>query len=750
MTIIKFTFVKKCYIMKRTTYNGGLRMSNSVENYLEHKVIKTLTEETEWKYCSDLKNEADLWNNLRQKIAQNNRMAIGNNPITDSEFELIKNELLSKTSNTFDTFVWLKGEDEVSSITIDREDASLGSVSLELYSNMSIGRKRYRYEIAKLDETSLTLLINGVPIVHILLNQTNVSETFQQIKDAKENGQFTNNIFSTIQLFVLTNEQGTYYFANTVLEEMHESLIYQWFVKENSELFEQEKKFIQTYNLHRFITNYLFVSEELKNKSLIALQPHQIHSIEGLLGASKRRQSGYVWFAPGTGKTLTSFMATKLLANQPEVDRTIMLVDNTEISNQRFQAYIAGSNNVIIGDGNGKELSEMILAKPEPNTITIMTPQKLDAALYFIKKEDMKNGTERLKVFLDQYIVLVVDDCHETICVDETIEIKKIFTNTTWFGFTGTPIFDMNKSQTRGVVAKTTEEQYGKLLHSYTFNEAIKDNTLVDFQVEYQNTIREESVVKCISEQMKLDFIYKSLSDSELSEVISQMDYFEKEIYVEEALYEEDEHIQTVARQILNPDNAVAKFGFKNGYPQKTAILTTSSVAMAKRYYHAIKELAKNAENDDRIKDPDFPRLVVTFSLKENRLDTKEIREEMREMVKDYNEYYGTEWSLERVGLYNNDVATRLARKKAEFGEFGNHIDLVIVVDQLLANLDSPHVQTLFVDRVLSYASLIQAFSRTTRFHKDKSIGYIETFRKPFIMEQNVYVAKNMYLEEME
>lgn len=247
-----------------------------------------------------------------------------------------------------------------------------------------------------------------------------------------------------------------------------------------------------------------------------------------------------------------------------------------------------------------------------------------------------------------------------------------------------------------------------------------------------------------------------------MNDVIDQMDGMEKEAYLEPIRFESDEHIQKVIHKIFRPDNAYIKFDFQNGRPQKSAILTTSSIDMAKRYYRAIKEMTKDPEwltkefagqpirKGRTIEDPDFPRIAITYSLQENEDSSKQNQDEMKEIIKDYNDYYHTAWSIEDIERYNGDINNRLARKKGEFKQFGKQIDLVIVVDRLLTGFDAPTVQTLFVDRNLSYANLIQAFSRTNRTYPGKTKGLIVTFRKPFTMEQNVKDATKLYSQEQE
>ncbi|WP_150285061.1 type I restriction endonuclease subunit R [Rummeliibacillus sp. TYF-LIM-RU47] len=772
------------------------KISHHDEAEVERRLIEVLGEgHNQWNYRPDLKSEEDLWRNLRQKITQNNLSEIGEHPISDQEFDNIQTEILSKTKTPFDAARWLKGENGISRITIEREDVSLGTMSLVLYSNQDIGGGISTYEVvhqiakkkANIDDRDrrfdVTLLINGLPIVQIELKQASakdgVFQAFNQIKKYAEEGMFRNNIFSTLQLFVISNEQTTRYFANAMPKDMHKKLIFSWRTKDNRKvenLYEFVKQVLNIPDAHRLIANYTIVSEEQDNKILMVLHPYQIHAIEALFTSAMKHQSGYVWHATGSGKTLTSFVSTKLLARKPGVDRTIMLVDRKDLDNQttseftkfasEFNTGISSGNNransLIVGTGSAKELSATLLADANSNTVIITTRQKLDAALRHAQKQEKQNGSQRYQKLLGQHIVFVVDECHRALSAEGMEAIKGFFPNSTWFGFTGTPIFDVNKKQAKGQRARTTRDQYGDVLHSYTIKNALDDGAVLGFQVEHEDTIEPTSLNNYIFNQLRQSEKYANLNDDEINDTIDQMDGMEKEAYLPPSSFENDEHVQKVIHKIFRPDNAYTKFDFQNGRPQKSAILTTSSIDMAKRYYHAIKELTKSPEWLEKefaghpirtgrsIEDPDFPRIAITYSMQENEENSRLSQDEMKDIIKDYNEYYHTAWSLEDIERYNGDINNRLARKKAEFKEFGKHIDLVIVVDRLLTGFDAPTIQTLFVDRKLSYANLIQAFSRTNRTYPEKKKGLIVTFRKPGTMEHNVKEATKLYSQEQE
>ncbi|PYY29765.1 type I restriction endonuclease subunit R [Paenibacillus illinoisensis] len=770
------------------------KITHNDESEIERRLIEVLGEgRNQWNYRPDLKSEEDLWKNLRQKITQNNLSEIGEHPISDKEFDTIKTELLLKTQTPFDAAKWLKGENGIARITLEREEVSLGSMSLMLYSNQDIGGGISTYEVvhqiakkkANIDDRDrrfdVTLLINGLPIVQIELKQASakdgVFQAYNQIKKYAEEGMFRNNIFSTLQIFVISNEQTTRYFANALPKYMHKKFIFGWRTTDNRKvenLYEFVKQVLNIPDAHRLIANYTIVSEDQDNKALMVLQPYQVHAIEALFTAAMKHQSGHIWHATGSGKTLTSFVSTKLLARKPGVDRTIMLIDRKDLDNQTTTEFTkfasefntgissgnARSNSLIVGTGSSKELSNTLLSDANSNIVIITTRQKLEAALRYAEKQEEQKGTQRFKKMLGQHIVFVVDECHRALSAEGMDAIKGFFPNSTWFGFTGTPIFKENKKQAKGQLARTTHDQYGEVLHTYTIKNALDDGAVLGFQVEHEDTIEPTSLNNHIHKQLRMKF--PDDSDDEINERIDQMEGIEKESYLDPSTFESDEHIQKVIHKIFRPDNAYIKFDFQNGRPQKSAILTTSSIDMAKRYYQAIKEMTQDPEWLTRefaghpirtgrtIEDPDFPRIAITYSMQENEENSKQIQDEMKGIIKDYNDYYRTAWSIEDIERYNGDINNRLARKKAEFKQLGKQIDLVIVVDRLLTGFDAPTIQTLFVDRNLSYANLIQAFSRTNRTYPDKKKGLIVTFRKPASMEKNVKDATKLYSHAQE
>lgn len=760
---------------------------------VEKRLIHVLGQgRNQWTYREDIKSEADLWNNLRQKISQNNVAELNDTPLSDEEFERIKVELLNRTRTPFDAAKWLKGENGIARLTIER-DGDLGKASFILFTR-EFGGGISSYEVVNQIATSsdesdrnrrfdVTLLINGLPIVQIELKQVSakdgVYQAFNQIKKYAEEGMFRNNIFSTLQLFVISNEKTTRYFANALPSHLHKKFIFSWRTKNNDkvdDIYEFVKQMLNIPDAHRLIADYTIVSEDQDNKILMVLHPYQIHAIESLYTSAMKHQSGYVWHATGSGKTLTSFVSTKLLAKKSGIDRTIMLIDRKDLDNQttseftKFASeYNTGissgegkSNSLIVGTGSSRELSKVLLSESNTNTVIVTTRQKLESAIRYAEKQELEKGTNRFAKLKGQHIVFVVDECHRAVSSEGMEAIKKHFPKSTWFGFTGTPIFEVNKKQAKGQLARTTDDQYGDCLHTYTIKNALEDEAVLGFQVEHRDTVREESLLDSIHKQLQVNEKYLKKSDEEIGRLIDGLTGIEKEACLRPNEYETNDHIKEVIKMMFKPNDAYTKFNFKNGRPQKSAILTTNSIEIAKKYYKFIKEFTKDENWMEKnyganylrkgrtMSDSDFPRIAITYSLQENEENASGKQDEMKGIIEAYNSYYDTSWDISEIERYNGDINNRLARKKGQFKEFGNHLDLVIVVDRLLTGFDAPTIQTLYVDRTMSYANLIQAFSRTNRTYPEKEKGMIVTFRYPKTMENNVEEATALYSHKQE
>ncbi|CAM3685644.1 type I restriction endonuclease subunit R [Erysipelothrix urinaevulpis] len=766
------------------------------EAQVEERLIEVLAEGVnQWVYRDDLKSVDDLWGNLRVKITQNNLAELNDVPLSDNEFEKVKVELMSKTVTPFDAARWLKGENGFARINIERDDTCLGRVSLVLYSNHDIAGGISSYEVVNQIATSsdseasrsrrfdITLLINGLPLIQIELKQIKAKDgfyqAFNQIKKYTEEGTFRNNIFSTLQLFVISNEQNTRYFANSLSKDMDPKNLFTWRTRDNKkvdDIYEFTKQFLSIPRAHEMIADYTILSEDQSHKRLMVLHPYQVHAIERIYESASRHEGGYIWHATGSGKTLTSFVSTKLLAKKPGVDRTIMLVDRKDLDNQTtseftkfaseyntgISSYKGAENALIVGTGSSRELSKVLLSDANSNVVIITTRQKLEAALKYAREQEESNKENRFKKLIGQHIVFIVDECHRAISSEGMASVKSFFPNSTWFGFTGTPIFEVNKKEAKGQLARTTPDQYGKELHTYTIKNALDDKSVLGFQVEHDHTIHDTDIDNVIFDALRAKRVNQNKSDDQLHSIIGSMDGIKRETYIDDKVYEDDMHVESVVKKMLKPDNAYVKFDFENGRPTKSAILTTNSIEMAKKYYKKIQDIKKNSnwieelyrdspvQKGRVIDDPDFPRIAITYSIDENSVEAAHKETEMENIIDDYNNYYNTSWNISEINRYNSDINNRLARKKAEFKKFGQQIDLVIVVNRLLTGFDAPQVLTLFVDRNLEYANLIQAFSRTNRTYPGKNKGLIVTYRKPLSMEDNVNKAVELYSHSKE
>ena len=759
------------------------KLNNTKEAQLEQNLIDLLcARHGQWTFRPDLKTEEDLWNNLRNIIEIRNKSELNDNALTDSEFERIQSEILSKTKTPFEAAKWLRGEKGKCSIVLER-DNGLGRIELVIYSsnekNGGFSSYEVVHQIAKrksnLEERNrrfdVTLLISGLPIIQIELKtaiaKDGVKQAYYQIEKYIDEGTFSNTIFQTLQLYVMSNEQTTRYMAAAPKGELQEKYMFAWRTRDNTRvenINEFAKQVLNIPRAHELVSEFMILSEEQSSKVLMVLHPYQIHAIEAIFEAASKHQSGYIWHATGSGKTITSFVSTKLLAQRSGIDRTIMLLDRKDLDNQTTSeftkfasAYSTGvntnDNTLIVGTGNTKALSRALKLDSSSNVVIVTTRQKLNKAIESLKEKE----PGKLANLRGKHIVFIVDECHRAISAQNMDDIKKVFPKSTWFGFTGTPIFEENKKSSDGQYARTTHDQYGEVLHRYTIKNALEDGSVLGFQVEHESTIHEDELANVVYRAMRSEEKNSNYTDEELVCTVESMKDIDKEKYLQSAHYESDDHIQSVIRKILSPNNAYRKFVFKDGKPTMSAILTTSSIDMAKRYYKAIKKFTTDKNwletqfphhplrQGAVMNDPDFPRVAITYSLEENTKGAALKQSEMKGIIDEYNLMYGTSWSVESIERYNGDINNRLARKKGEFKEFGNHLDLVIVVDRLLTGFDAPRCQTLFVDRNLQYAGLIQAFSRTNRTYKGKEKGLITTFRKPATMKDHVFAATRLY-----
>lgn len=719
------------------------------EVIMEENLIKKLTTDiSQWTYRPDLDTEEKLWANFRKILENNNRAILRDIPITDQEFQQIKNQL--NFPNFFQAAQWLVGENGIAKVEVQREDASLGTIRLNVFNRLDVAGGTSVYELINQFRTEkskefgdtgrfdVTLMINGIPLIQIELkkNSENYSTAFQQIKNYLSSGYFT-GIFSAVQMFVVSNGTETRYIAAAPDTKLNSQFLTRWVDVNNKPIDDYisfANEVLRIPMAHQMVTDYSVLDFDKKN--IILLRPYQIHAIEGVKRAAANGKSGYVWHTTGSGKTLTSYKVAKNLLSIPSVDKTIFVVDRKDLDQQTtssFESY-AMMDTVDIDKTESVILLEKKLASDE-RTVVITTIQKIH---YLMKKAD-ESSSPKYKKIRDKKIAFVVDECHRAVSPEKQFEINKFFREKSmWFGFTGTPIFAESKKFSPGDLPCTTEEQYGDRIHEYTVKEAIKDKAVLGFNIEYNSTINEDDMAAII-ENINPNISFDNLSDIAREEKIPS------------AYYEDDDHMLAVIDRIIN--KSVEKFGLRNPNSTYSAILSVASIPIAQRYYELFMEVIegrnKKVQVSEKVKqlDTGFPRIAITYSIADNEEVTRISKDKMMKSLEDYNALYGTSFDISTVGSYNLDVNSRLARKKEKYFVRSEQLDLVIVVDRLLTGFDSPSLRILFLDRKpLSPHGMIQAFSRTNRiFDINKTFGQVLTFQMPNLYKEKVNEALVLY-----
>ncbi|MDR0453981.1 MAG: HsdR family type I site-specific deoxyribonuclease [Deferribacteraceae bacterium] len=741
------------------------------EAQIESAFIGILTgQENQWTYRSDIKTETALWNNLRGHINRINIAKLEGVTLTDNEFIQVKNEFRRLTQTPFLASQWLRGENGIAKIIIERDDVAKNGVALELFSNKDIAGGISSYEVVNqivpategnAKRGDVTLLINGLPVIHIELKseyaKDGYRQAFEQIERYAGAG-FFDGIFATVQIFVVSNKASTRYFARPNSNSDFKSskkFLFNWREENNEpieELFDFTRKVLSIPMAHELISRFTILADDKKSqKFMMVLRPYQIHAIKKIQKQAAAHRGGFIWHATGSGKTITSFVATKLLAQSAiGVARTVMIVDRKDLDSQtkdefsKFASeYNTGKttqteknkggmkkpkdNALIVGIDNKKELIGNLLNRENNNAIIITTIQKLSRAIRECKEPE-QNKFGKIK---GEHIVFIVDECHRAVSDKEMKDIKKYFPMSTWIGLTGTPIFEENKKQENGAYARTTRDQYGELLHAYTTKNAMDDKSVLDFQVEYHSLMSED-------EEERL-FLSKTTPDE-----YEKLDKLQKEALLNNTDFENDNYIEAMLKKIFRHQSVLEKFKVVNGMPTMSGILTTHSISQAKRIYRKLMELKRSGnlitgkplDERRRLNDPDFPRVAITYSIDESQDKVNKGLEEIGEIMREYSAMFDTHY--DNIELYNKNINNRLARKSAQYQKDGGWLDLVIVVERLLTGFDAPTIQALYIDKELKWHGLLQAFSRTNRVLVGKEIGMIVTFRKPNTMAQNV------------
>ena len=695
-----------------------------LESVLEKRLIDQLCSgESQWTYRPDIRTEKQLWNNFKYILEQNNKAKLNDNSLSDSEFAKIKNDL--SHASFYDAGKWLVGENGKVYVHVQRGNETLHLVVMN-HEHIAGGSSVYevinQYQAFKSGDIEndrdrrfdVTLLINGIPLIHIELKNKEHSyvDGYRQIKKYITEGKF-HGMFSNVQMFVVSNAVDTKYFSAARDTELNKKFMTRWLDPDNQpvcDYIDFAKAVLKIPEAHEMITRYMVLDND--KKKLLILRPYQIHAIEAMREASKQGKSGFIWHTTGSGKTMTSYKATRnLLMDIPAIEKTIFLIDRKDLDDQTKMAFQSYADNDTIDVDDTDYVDSLITKMSDDNRQMIVTTRQ---KMQIMINRRLKEGTKRYEKIKSLKAAFVVDECHRAVTPQTKRTLEKFFTNSLWYGFTGTPIFDENSYEQKGDLPRTTKQLYGECLHSYTIKEAIHDEAVLGVMVE------------------NLGSKNKKAGDNE-------------------RVYETEAHMRKVLNVILN--QSYEKFGMRNGRGRTyEAILTTSSIAMAQKYYDLLKKV-KEDEDELKICDevhkalPDFPKFAITYSLSENEETSAVNQDKMKKSLKEYNEMFGTGYKIEAIDAYNSNLNDRLARKEKKYMDRNQQLDLVIVVDRLLTGFDAPCLSVLFMDRQpMAPQNIIQAFSRTNRlFDPKKQYGQIVTFQAPKEYKEAINKALRLY-----
>lgn len=542
------------------------------------------------------------------------------------------------------------------------------------------GAYKNRYDV--------TLFINGLPLVQIELKRRGMEmkEAFNQIQRYHRHS-FSGTLFEYVQIFVISNGVNTKYFSNNPKQSFEQTFF--WTDEENKKitmLSEFAEVFLEKCTISRMIAEYIVLAESLQIP--MVLRPYQYYAVNAIEKRVKESsKSGYIWHTTGSGKTLTSFKASQVLARMPEVKKVLFVVDRKDLDIQTTKEFNSFSDGSVDGTNNTYHLVKQL---KDPNRKLIVTTiQKLDIA---ISRESYLAQFQQLQ---DEKVVIIFDECHRSQFGLTHARISSTFRNAQLFGFTGTPIFADNN-----VGGVTTADVFGQCLHKYIITHAIDDNNVLGFAVEYVGKYKHKDV-----DTLDADIFAETLVEG---------------IDTREVL-ESDDRLNKIADYVL----ADWKRKTKNG--RFNAIFATPSIEVLKKYYRLFKEKKSDSLRIATIftyqanEDDSSDMLDVDIFAGEGTTGNQHSRDFLEECIADYNALYGTNYSTERFYDYYRNLQTRIKNKE---------VDLILVVNMFLTGFDSPRLNTLYVDKNLRYHGLIQAYSRTNRlFNSDKPHGNIISFR---------------------
>ncbi|MEG0835590.1 MAG: type I restriction endonuclease subunit R, partial [Christensenellaceae bacterium] len=688
------------------------------EAQIESSFIEKL-QDLKYTYRNDIKDKESLENNFRKHFESLNHVKL-----SDSEFSRLRDNII--TADVFTASQTLRENN-----TFKRDDDTPLQYSLvniknwcknefEVINQLRINtdNSNHRYDVI--------ILINGIPVVQVELKALQITpkKAMEQIVEYKNdlgNG-YMNSLLCFMQLFIVSNETKTYYFSNNHKEHFCFNAderflpIYEFADEDNkriSNLYDFTESFLPKCTLGQLISRYmvLVVSEQ----KLMIMRPYQIYAVKAIVDCiEQNRGNGYIWHTTGSGKTLTSFKASTLLKDNPEIEKCLFVVDRKDLDRQTRLEFNKFQEGCVEENTNTESLVRRLTSDDYKDKVIVTTIQKLGLALDEDSKrnqEKKRRGEltfkERLEKLQDKRIAIIFDECHRSQFGDNHDAIKAFFPKAQLFGFTGTPIFEENSTykQIDGTIGsyRTTKDVFQQELHAYTITNAIDDGNVLRFHIDYFKPDDAQKAAK---------------ADSTL----------EKEKIVEAILLKHDAST------------------FNRRY---NAILATACINEAIEFFDLFKKLKEERKNNDK----DFIPLNIACVFSppaEGNKDVKQLQEDLaqekadneqepdkkkaalKRIIEDYNTQYKTNHSINEFDLYYQDVQKRIKDQQYTNADYPheNKIDIIIVVDMLLTGFDSKYLNTLYVDKNLKQHGLIQAFSRTNRVLNDtKPYGNIIDFR---------------------
>lgn len=711
--------------------------------------------------------EEDLLKNWADILFENNRSIdrLNDYPLTSGEMQQIMEQITTlRTPLKLNGFI----NGRTVAITRDNPDDTLHfgkEVSLKIYDRREIAAGQSRYQIAQQPKFKskskilndrrgdMLLLINGMPVIHIELKRSgvSVSQAYNQIEKYSHEGIFT-GIFALIQIFVAMEPEETVYFANPGVDGKFNKYFYFHWADFNNEPI-SDWKYIASSLLsipmaHQLIGFYTVADNT--DGILKVMRSYQYYAANAISNRVAKiswdggdRLGGYVWHTTGSGKTMTSFKSAQLIANSKDADKVIFLMDRIELGTQSLKEYrgFADENESIQATEDTITLISKLKSDDPANTLIVTSIQKMSN----IKNEDGGLNAHDIEMMSSKRIVFIVDEAHRSTFGEMLTDIKRSFPSAVFFGFTGTPIHDENQKK-----MNTTSTIFGSELHRYSIADGIRDKNVLGFDPYKVSTFRDREVRQAVAvRQAKAESVEDALADPKKSAVfykymdssqVKMAGYIGEdgkyvrgiEDYLSISQYQTEEHGNMVVQDIA--DNWVTLSHNSKFH----AIFATSSIPEAIYYYRLIKKA--------------IPTLKVTClfdpSIDNNGGAAFKV-DGLVEIIEDYNARFEQDFSLKSYDKLKKDIATRLAHKSPyRFIERTpeKQLDLLIVVDQMLTGFDSKWINTLYLDKVLRYENIIQAFSRTNRlFDPEKPFGTIRYYRYPHTMEQNIEKAVKLY-----